>query len=1098
MRPSRLLWAAVLAAALLSAAGALGWRLRPIRAEYYSDAGTIRQPVREAQPRDILWQPPTPLSDLVNTTHEDYEPRLSWDGLTLFFVRGQAGENADIFVSRRTPAGWTQAEPLAAINSERDELGPEPAPDGAALYFYSDRTGGAGGYDLWVAHLAEGRWSEPQNLGPSVNSPFNDYGPAVSPDHGSLYFASNRPAAGDLRQPPQDAWPATLREEPFHRTYDLYVAPLTSRGPGEAQPLAALNTSWNDGSPCVSPAGDFLYFSSDRAGGLGGFDLYRARLIRGEPGRAENLGAPVNTNANELDPGLTALGYGLYFSSNRPGRTDAQAREASQTATSPAGLERKLPDYNLYYSSSREVFRDDELLARPAIDWAALLRAVLPNLLWALLALLLLLVLWALIGDIRKKRLALLTRCLLASLLAHMLLMLLFNSWRVTTRVMEFLRQPGEIHVALLGPTQGSEFTTQIRGELTELALPDAPTLLERRIDSPPVEPPPLEPTPEMALASAAPRAAEPLAAGLSVPEASPTAADALATFARPHATPPSPRLELSIPVDIQRVADTESTVEYAAPAASTGIPRPLLSDASQSQAAAPPVAIEPAATDPGRRSDVSVALDAAGLAPARDAAPELSPASVADSMHVGSQSQPTLALRDLPIPAGAEGRAAVAEATPGVAAAPPRASRGGLPQVLVAADAQDAKLLDPGARSAAPPSVRFAAADALPADAQDAARASALPALPAHLPPAADAQPLNVALPEAGRSAGAPDDDASEPTFDAIARQLAARPRPRHAATRLDTSAGLPSTTIMPSGMVALEPSATDSHESRDDFASRDRSAAPPVSACPVPPDATPAALQSPLASLAPTLAFAPATLDLPLVPVEPAGAEPHEIRGRITHARSGAPLAGASVRLEVAQSEPLTVQTDDDGRYRLSVPEMPDFFALTASLDGFVPAAANVPSSEIKAGVVTRDFALEPLTQAVIRLENEPRVYHLGNDRWEGLINSQFQTHAQGTRLRVRFPVSADQLAPHFSRAALTLMAKGVQCGHLIRINGQTLEQRLRQSPEDGSFGAVRIEFDIELLTEGANVLEIIDRECAGDMDDFEFVNPQIRLLP
>ncbi|MCP4246122.1 MAG: hypothetical protein GY778_03650 [bacterium] len=293
--------------------GALVWQQWPRWDRFYTDAETIRRPVADIDPRDVLWQPPVPLGEVVNTSAEDYEPHLSWDGLTLFFVRGKAGQNADIYSARRTPSGWTAPLPLATVNSDYDELGPEPSADGQALYFYSDRSGGLGGYDLWVARRRGEAWLEPANLGPAVNSEYNDYGPALTPGGRVLYFGSNRPQPGDERIPNPRAWPATVREEQFHRTYDLFASALTDRGPGQAQPLTALNTPHNEGAPCVSPAGDFLYFSSDREGGQGGFDVYRARRIDGVFRPPVNLEPPVNTGANDLDPGLAALGVGEDF-----------------------------------------------------------------------------------------------------------------------------------------------------------------------------------------------------------------------------------------------------------------------------------------------------------------------------------------------------------------------------------------------------------------------------------------------------------------------------------------------------------------------------------------------------------------------------------------------------------------------------------------------------------------------------------------------------------------------------------------------------------------------------------------------------------------
>jgi Tol biopolymer transport system component len=278
-------------------------RLVPVSDRFYTDADAINVPATIARTRDILWQPPRKLADVLNTTSDDYEPRLTADGLTLFFVRGKAGENADIHYSQRTHEGWSEPVPLVGVNSECDDLGPEPSHDGQSLYFYSDRPDGS---DLWVAHRSHRGWQAPVNLGPSVNSEFNDYGPALTPDGQTLYFSSKRPQPEDMHEPDPNAWPATLREDLHQRDHDLYTAVITERGFGKAEPLATLNTPYNDGAPAVSSFGDFLYFASDRPGGEGGFDLYRSRrrveqrpaLLSHWPAR--NLGPTVNTSANEV------------------------------------------------------------------------------------------------------------------------------------------------------------------------------------------------------------------------------------------------------------------------------------------------------------------------------------------------------------------------------------------------------------------------------------------------------------------------------------------------------------------------------------------------------------------------------------------------------------------------------------------------------------------------------------------------------------------------------------------------------------------------------------------------------------------------------
>ncbi|RMH29403.1 MAG: hypothetical protein D6693_02010, partial [Planctomycetota bacterium] len=171
-RAARLILIVAIAALSVGMLAFIGWSALGGRVRVFTDADTIRTPADGAPVRDILWQPARRAPDPINSNADDYEPRLSADGLTLYFVRGKPGGGADLYTARRTPDGWTEPAPLGAINDPgADDLGPEPSPDGRSLYFYSDRAGGLGGYDLWVARRSsDGSWLAPVNLGPAVNS----------------------------------------------------------------------------------------------------------------------------------------------------------------------------------------------------------------------------------------------------------------------------------------------------------------------------------------------------------------------------------------------------------------------------------------------------------------------------------------------------------------------------------------------------------------------------------------------------------------------------------------------------------------------------------------------------------------------------------------------------------------------------------------------------------------------------------------------------------------------------------------------------------------------------------------------------------------
>jgi len=123
----------------------------------------------------------------------------------------------DIWVSRRVTKDdpWREPTNLGSIvNSSACEIGPALSPDGLLLFFSEDivgpiRSGGFGGSDMWVSRRASASalWGKPTNLGSIVNSPSHDCGPRPSPDGATLYFSSERPGGfggsyGDIYEAP--------------------------------------------------------------------------------------------------------------------------------------------------------------------------------------------------------------------------------------------------------------------------------------------------------------------------------------------------------------------------------------------------------------------------------------------------------------------------------------------------------------------------------------------------------------------------------------------------------------------------------------------------------------------------------------------------------------------------------------------------------------------------------------------------------------------------------------------------------------------------------------------------------------------------------
>ncbi len=453
-------WLAISFAAFgLAAVGGgvgLAWYLREHNNAFFTDADTIDRPVDESSPRDVLWRDPTDLPAVINGATDEYGPALSADGLSLYFARRTASDaGLDMFVSVKTPAGWSEPRALDALNSDGDDLDPVLSADGRVLYFSSNRPGGSGDYDLWATRRVGDSWETPVNLGAAVNSRGNDYGPALTPDGAILYFASDRgrSAGVEIRAPG-----ASVSGVP-RPDFDLYSLDLTAP---DASPVAVdgLNTLHDETAPAVSPAGDFLYFTSDRPGGEGDFDLYRSRRLDGAHLPALNLGRPVNTAGAELDPAVSLEGFGLYFASKVEGGSS----------------------YDLRFCVSREVFTRTDAY-RADLAWGTLWADLWPYLTWLVVAVTLLLLIGLLLQHFEFRKLSLLARCLMVSLLIHMLLMVLFAFWGVSSVLSEWNRPGRGMRVALTSPSVGSGLAGQIRATLDQ-PLGDAkrPASAERRL----------------------------------------------------------------------------------------------------------------------------------------------------------------------------------------------------------------------------------------------------------------------------------------------------------------------------------------------------------------------------------------------------------------------------------------------------------------------------------------------------------------------------------------------------------------------------------------------------------------------------------------
>jgi hypothetical protein len=261
------------------------------------------------------WSPVTHLEDLgahpdLNTPALEGCPIESPDGLELFLASNRSGGlgGLDIWVARRgsTDEPWGEPENLGPpINSPHDDFCPSPMA-GNRFFFVSTRPGPCGegrGADIYVSRRhPSGTFGAPQNIGCGVNSSGTEASPSLveqEPGGPALYFSSDRPS---------ELGGSNLYVSRFHA--------------GRFQPAAlvpGVNSTASDARPNVSRTGRELVFDSNRSGGQGGFDVYVSTRhdVASPWSPPVNLGPTVNSAANETRPSLSWDGTRLYLGSNR-------------------------------------------------------------------------------------------------------------------------------------------------------------------------------------------------------------------------------------------------------------------------------------------------------------------------------------------------------------------------------------------------------------------------------------------------------------------------------------------------------------------------------------------------------------------------------------------------------------------------------------------------------------------------------------------------------------------------------------------------------------------------------------------------------------
>lgn len=253
-------------------------------------------------------------------------------------------------------AGWQFATPVnlgTNVNTIWQDATPSISSDNLSLYFFSDRPGGSGDWDLWQTSRASlaAPWGSAVNLGAPLNTSVNEASPSISADGLSIYFGRGSSS--------RDIWVASR--------------PTVGALWGSPNSIAAINSSFLDTDPDISSDGLSLFFGSDRPGG-GGRDIYvSTRSSTSDSwGIPANLGPAINGPSLDDSASISDDGLSLFFMSDRddPGSSfdlyvseRASLNSAWNSATKidislPASITDSAPDISfngdtLYFSSTR-------------------------------------------------------------------------------------------------------------------------------------------------------------------------------------------------------------------------------------------------------------------------------------------------------------------------------------------------------------------------------------------------------------------------------------------------------------------------------------------------------------------------------------------------------------------------------------------------------------------------------------------------------------------------------------------------------------------------------------------------------------------------
>ena len=248
----------------------------------------------------------------INTQYPEYGPSISTDESTIIFTARRPNSTGgkrdptdngfyeDIYSSVKSNGKWQLSKPLSKhVNTDDHDAAAGLSPDGNKLYVYRhvERDGG----DLYESVLFGLDWEEPVHMNKNINTKYHESSVSISFDGKRMYFVSDKDGGFGDR--------------------DIYYSEIDVNGEwGPATNIGPeINTKYAEEAVFVHPDGVTMYFSSKGHNSMGGYDIFKTRLVDGKWQQPENMGYPINGPDDDVFFVVSGSGNRAYFASSKAG-----------------------------------------------------------------------------------------------------------------------------------------------------------------------------------------------------------------------------------------------------------------------------------------------------------------------------------------------------------------------------------------------------------------------------------------------------------------------------------------------------------------------------------------------------------------------------------------------------------------------------------------------------------------------------------------------------------------------------------------------------------------------------------------------------------